>query len=210
MGILATFATNPPLVSGQSETRGGFVATNTIDMIYLWNKTPFGAFLKVFLSTNMSTFFESRMVTNVYVFWVTALTYGQGSLLAFRILFYWMCTSKSCIPFSNRSIFRGVMMFENERLFVTAFFWGPFSSPYYKALFVPKSRCCWHLIVQKCSKRGLNSKVNRGLKILRLQYIPCFCTFSETALKIEVSGVPVPLPKNQWFRLLWKKSHSDE
>ena len=35
------------------------------------------------------------------------------------------------------------------------------------------------------SKRGLNSKVNRGLKILRLQYIPCFCTFSETALKIE-------------------------
>ena len=48
---------------------------------------------------------------------------------------------------------------------------------------------------QKGSKRGLNSKVNRGLQILRLQYIPCFCTFSETALKIELSGVPVPLPR---------------
>ena len=134
------------------------------------------------------------MVHDVHTFSLTELTRGQGFLIVFSILFYWRCTSKSCIPFSSCSNLRGVMMSENERLFVTAFFWGPFSSPYYKALFVPKSRWCWHLDTQKGSKRGLNSKVNRGLKILRLQYIHCFCTFSETALKIELSRVPVRLP----------------
>ena len=135
------------------------------------------------------------MVGDVDTFWVTEVTCGQGFLIGFWILLYSKYASKSCIPFSSCSIFRGVMMFENERLFVTAFFWGPFSSPYYKALFVPKSRWCWHLDVQKGSKRGLQSKAKRGLKILRLQYIPCFCNFPETALKIELSGVPVPLPR---------------
>ena len=141
------------------------------------------------------------MVGDVALFWVTEVTYGQGFSTAFWILFYWRCTSKSCIPFSSCRIFRGVMMSESERLFVTAFFSRAFLSPYYSAIFVPKSRCCWHLDVQKGSKRGLNSKVNRGLKILRLQYIPCFCTFSETALKIELSGVPVRLPI--FFTLKW-------
>ena len=134
------------------------------------------------------------MVRSVYDFWVTEVTYGQGFSTAFWMLFYWRYASKSCIPFSSCRTFRGVMMSENERLFVTAFFWGPFSSPYYKALFVSKSRWCWHLDAKKCSKIGLNPKVNRGMKILRLQYIPCFCTFSETALKIELSRVPVRLP----------------
>ena len=134
------------------------------------------------------------MVGDVALFWVTEVTYGQAFSVAFSILFRWRCASKSCIPFFGCSNFRGVMMSENERLFVTAFFWGPFSSPYYKALFVSKSRWCWHLDVQKGSKRGLQSKAKRGLKILRLQYIPCFCTFTETALKIELSRVPVRLP----------------
>ena len=134
------------------------------------------------------------MVRCVHAFWVTEVTYGQGFLIAFWILMYWKCASKSCIPLISCLIFRGVMMLENMWLFRTAFFSRAFLSLYYKAISVPKSRHCWHLDVQKGFKRGLNAKVNRGLKILRLQYIPCFYTFSETALKIELSRGPVRLP----------------
>ena len=160
------------------------------------------------MSTNMSTFFESRMVTNVYVFWVTALTYGQGSLLAFWIPFYWTCTSKSCILLSNWSICCGVTMSDNRSEFRPAFFWRSFFSPYFKGILEPKSEGCRQKDHKKDSKRGLISKVNRCLKILRLIGIPCFGTFSETALKIELSGVPVRLSKKisrrsvRFFRII--------
>ena len=70
----------------------------------------------------------------------------------------------------------------------------PQGFPYYKGILEPKSERCGQKDLQKGSKRGLNSKVNRWLKILRLTGIPCFGTFSETALKIQLSGVPVRLP----------------
>ena len=138
------------------------------------------------------------MVGDVALFWVTEVTYGQGFSIAFSILFHWRCTSKSCISFSSWSNLRGVMMSENERLFRTTIFWRPFFSLYFKCIFEPKSGGCGQKDHQKSSKRSLISKVNRCLKILRLTGIPCFGTFSETALKIELSRVPVRLPT--WFR----------